>query len=786
MSGISPVLPIIPLKNTLVYPQLVAPLTVGRVSSLNAIKQATDARMQLITISQRDADMENPGTDDLYKIGTLVNIKRIERRENSAQILVEGISRVKILAVPVTEPYLGAVYESLPDLSIIEDDLTGSGQELAAFIRENLGLAEQISVMYDSENGQQIYQQLIGSINDPITQMYRIASLANLELTNEQKVLECQSPLELLKYLHKLLKHEVGVTRLRKEISEKARTDIDAQQREHLLRQQKRAIESALGEKDGEELDDLAEITTMLADAGLPESAKKEVDRELKRLGRMSPNAADYQVSRAYLELVSELPWNTQTANTLSLTNAKTILDEDHFGLEEVKDRILENLAVMQLNPDAKAPILCLVGPPGVGKTSLGQSIARAMGRKFERLSLGGLHDEAELRGHRRTYIGAMPGRIIQGVRRTGVNNPVLMLDEIDKLGSDFRGDPAAALMEILDPAQNKDFMDNYLNLPFDLSSVFFITTANSLDTIPRPLLDRMEVLDLSGYSDVEKLEIAKRYLVPRQQVEAGLSERQLNLPDRTLLDIIHHYTREAGVRQLERVIARVARKRARAILEAKLAKDPRPRKLRMPILPKHLAELLGPQVFFPEKSRGKLPAGVAQGMAWTEAGGVILYIEASLVQREENIILTGQLGSVMQESARAARSYIWSVAQSLGIDRKKIEKSGVHIHIPAGAVPKDGPSAGITMACALASAYSGRPLRSSIAMTGELTLSGLVLPVGGIKEKIMAAHRAGLRHIIIPKANQSELQKLPDSVREDIHVDLVENFDEVRELVFV
>lgn len=785
MSGISPILPVIPLKNTLVYPQLVAPLSVGRVSSLSAIKKATDSSMQLITLSQRNSDMENPGSEDLYNIGTLVNIKRVERRDDSAQILVEGISRVRILAVPLTEPYLGVTFESLPELSIIDPRQLKDGKEITAFLRENLGLAEQISVMYDAENGKQIYQQLIGSITDPITQMYRIASLANLDLANEQKVLECKTPLELMKYLHSLLEHEIGVTRLRKEIADQARTDIESQQRDQLLRQQKRAIESALGEGEDSAQDDIDELKEMLTKAKLPEHAQKEVDRELKRLARMSPNASDYQVSRSYLELVAELPWSEQTENTLSLANAKTVLDEDHFGLEEIKDRILENLAVMQLNPAAKAPILCLVGPPGVGKTSLGKSIARAMGRKFDRLSLGGLHDESELRGHRRTYIGAMPGRIIQGVRRTGVNNPVLMLDEMDKLGSDFRGDPAAALMEILDPAQNKEFLDNYLNLSFDLSNVFFIATANSLDSIPRPLLDRMEILELSGYSDVEKLEIAKRYLVPRQQTEAGLKEKQLNFPDKTLLALINQYTREAGVRSLERVIARVARKRARAILEARSNKQARPRKLSMPILPKHLLELLGPQIHFPEKSRKKLPAGVAQGMAWTAAGGVILYIEATLVQKEEKITLTGQLGSVMQESAKAARSYIWSNAEKLGIDRKAIEESGVHIHIPAGAVPKDGPSAGITMASALASVYSGRKLRSDLAMTGELTLSGLVLPVGGIKEKILAAHRAGVRKLIIPKANESELQKLPEAVLDAMHVDLVERFDQVQELIF-
>ncbi len=448
------------------------------------------------------------------------------------------------------------------------------------------------------------------------------------------------------------------------------------------------------------------------------------------------------------------------------------VLDEDHYGLEDVKERILESLAVMQLNPDAKAPILCFVGPPGVGKTSLGQSIARAMGRKFERLSLGGLHDEAELRGHRRTYIGAMPGRILQGVRRAGVTNPILMLDEIDKLGRDFRGDPAAALMEILDPAQNREFRDNYLKLTYDLSKVLFITTGNTLEGIPRPLLDRMEVLELSGYSDMEKHAIARRYLIPRQRQEAGLNESQLDITDEALQKLIRRHTREAGVRELERVIGRLARKRARQVVE-----DRNPN---CPIEADSLVELLGPEKFRSDKGRHNLTPGVAAGLAWTEAGGDVLYVEATLTQKDEKVTLTGHLGQVMQESAKAARSYIWSIADEIGIDRAKIEERGVHIHVPSGAVPKDGPSAGVTMATALASAYSGKPVRDDLAMTGELTLSGLVLPVGGIKEKILAAHRAGLRHIILPKDNEADLSKLPETVRKEMTFSLAEHLHDV------
>lgn len=563
------------------------------------------------------------------------------------------------------------------------------------------------------------------------------------------------------------------MTEIQKEIQSQARDDVENQQREHVLRHQKRAIEQALGEDEGDE--DLAELKEELRQANLPESVQKEVDRELKRLSRMSPNAADFQVSRGYLELVAELPWNVITEDNLELQSAKEVLDEDHFGLDDVKERILEALAVLLLNPETKASILCFVGPPGVGKTSLGQSIARAMGRKFERMSLGGLHDEAELRGHRRTYIGAMPGRILQAVRRCGVRNPVLMLDELDKMGRDYRGDPGSALMEILDPAQNKEFRDNYLNLPFDLSKVFFITTANTLEGIPRALIDRMEVLELTGYSELEKVEIARRFLIPRQQENAGLKPEQLELTDEGLRLAIQRYTREAGVRELERTIGRLARKRAKH----SLLNEPQTE----PINESSVTDMLGPERFKSDKSRARLTNGVATGLAWTEAGGDVLYVEASLTHKDEKVTITGHIGQVMQESVKAARSCIWTEADALNIDRSKIEDSGIHVHVPAGAVPKDGPSAGITMATALASAYSEKQVRDDIAMTGELTLSGLVLPVGGIREKILAAHRSGIRHVILPKENESELEKLPEAIRSEMQLSLVETISDVMKL---
>jgi ATP-dependent Lon protease len=480
-------------------------------------------------------------------------------------------------------------------------------------------------------------------------------------------------------------------------------------------------------------------------------------------LERLPPQAPDFQVTRTYLELILELPWRKATADVLDLPHARQVLDEDHYDLKDVKERILEQLAVLKLNPKAKAPILCFVGPPGVGKTSLGQSIARALGRKFERLSLGGLHDEAELRGHRRTYIGAMPGRILQALRRAGVNNPVLMLDEVDKVGRDFRGDPTSALLEILDPAQNSTFRDNYLDLPFDLSKVFFIATANDLAPVPRPLLDRMELLRLTGYSEEEKLQIARRYLIPRQLTEAGLTAEQLQIPDETLRHIISRYTREAGVRNLERAIGRLTRKVALRFAQGETQATT--------IEPGQLDDLLGPEVFLPEEGRKELPPGVATGMAWTEAGGEILYIEASLLPHSHELRITGQLGEVMQESARAAQTYVMAHADELGIDPAVFKDSGVHIHVPAGAVPKDGPSAGVALVTALASLYTNRPARSDTAMTGEITLSGLVLPIGGVKEKVLGARRAGIKRVILPKANAKDLRDLPDEVRQDTEV---------------
>jgi len=558
---------------------------------------------------------------------------------------------------------------------------------------------------------------------------------------------------------------------LRNKIANEAREEMTREQREYILRQQKKAIEQELGEKNPDQAE-IEQLRERLAKADLPEDVRKEAERELARLEKLNAASPEHGVIRTWLEYVIELPWNKRSEDNLDLIRARQILDEDHFGITKVKERIIEQLAVLKLNPEAKAPILCFVGAPGVGKTSLGQSIARALGRKFERMSLGGMHDEAELRGHRRTYIGALPGRLIQAMRRAGFNNPVLMLDEVDKLGRDFRGDPAAALLEVLDPEQNKAFRDNYLDLPFDLSKVLFITTANSLDPIPAPLLDRMEILQLSGYSEEEKTQIARRYLIPRQLKQAGLTAEQCAITGEALQKVIRSYTREAGVRRLEQVLGRIIRKVAVKFAEG----HTEPVTVDRDAVP----ELLGPEAILPEEARKVLPPGVATGLAWTETGGDVLYIEAALLPQGKELTITGQLGEVMQESAKTARSYLWSHAAEFGLDAGQFLNAGLHIHVPAGAIPKDGPSAGVTMTTALASLYSGIPARSDTAMTGEVTLTGLVLPIGGVKEKVLAARRSGIKRVVLPRGNQKDLRDLPEEVRKEMEFIFADGVEDV------
>jgi ATP-dependent Lon protease len=612
---------------------------------------------------------------------------------------------------------------------------------------------------------------ILGSV-EPVRLAYFLGSILNLGVEQEQKMLEADTADELLRLAHTYLARELEIIQLRSKIATEAQSEMDKSQRDYILRQQMKAIQKELGEDEGGERAEAEMLRERLASVDLPDEVRTEAERELKRLEKLPAAAPDYHVIRTYLEYVLELPWRKSSEDKLDLNAARRILDEDHYGLEDVKERILEFLAVIKLRPDTKSPILCFVGPPGVGKTSLGRSIARALGRQFERMSLGGMRDEAELRGHRRTYIGAMPGRIIQSIRRAGVNNPVLMLDEIDKLGSDYRGDPSSALLEILDPQQNNSFRDHYLDLPFDLSRAFFIATANQLGPIPPPLRDRMEVINLAGYSDMEKLQIAKRYLIPRQIEENGLKLGQLNIADAAVELLAARYTREAGVRQLERSIGSIARKVALKIAQGEAET--------VSVDAGDIHDYLGAPRFYPEQARKELPAGVATGMAWTEMGGEVLFIEATLLPGGRGLTITGQLGEVMQESAQAAQSYLWSHANEFGIGAEMFKEYGVHLHVPAGAIPKDGPSAGVTITAALASLYTGRRVRPDTAMTGEITLSGLVFPVGGLKEKILAAHRAGIRRIMLPSRNEADIEDLPEDVRKELQIVFVSRISEV------
>ncbi|MGC2656441.1 MAG: endopeptidase La, partial [Bryobacteraceae bacterium] len=716
----------------------------------------------------RDPQSETPGQDDLYTIGTKAVIRKSSRQGDEVmEILVLGTERVVLVKLDNDEGYLRARYRVL---ALPQD----SGSEVEALSGALLELAAKATALAQPQSAAELTRMLAVN-NDPLRMAYLLASIFSLDMEREQKLLEAETRVDALRLMHSYLAHELQVLELRQKIASTARDEMSKEQREYLLRQQLRAIQQELGEKDGDkaELDILREQAEGVK---LPDEARKEFEREMARLERLPSGAPDYHVTRTYLEFMLELPWQKYTEDDLDIAHARAILDEDHFGLKEVKERILEQLSVMKRNPGAKAPILCLVGPPGVGKTSLGQSIARTLARKFERFSLGGLHDEAELRGHRRTYIGAMAGRLLQAIRRADASNPVILLDEIDKLGRDFRGDPAAALLEVLDPEQNKTFRDNYLDLAFDLSKVLFITTANALDTIPQALLDRMEVLRLSGYSSEEKQQIARRYLIPRQLKATGLTEEQIEFSDEGLKSIIGGYTREAGLRQFERAIARVARKVTLQIVEGQTDK--------VIVTPELLGDLLGGEIFSQEQMRKTLPAGVATGLAWTEAGGDVLYIEGTLLPSGKGMTLTGQLGEVMQESAKIAQSYLWAHAAQFGIEPDSIKENGVHIHVPAGAIPKDGPSAGVTMTTAMASLYTKLPARSDTAMTGEVTLTGLVLPIGGLKEKVLAARRAGINRVILPHGNKKDLRDVPDHVRREMQFHFVEHVEEVLKLM--
>jgi ATP-dependent Lon protease len=758
---------VLALQNLTIFPETVVPLGIGRPRSVAGVESALATPEKLlacITVRPDRSDDTDAKSSDLYEIGTLVMIKRMERIDQGMRIIAQGTERIRVVEWKQEDPHLRAVVEILPEPRVVDpEQVEAAKRNLQQMITEALALLPNVPP--------EVRIAVLGQV-DATRLSYFLASILNLGVEEEQKMLEANTVDELVRLAHANLAREVEILQLRSKIASEAQTEMDKAQRDYVLRQQMRAIQKELGEDETGEAAETELLRERLEKTKLPEEVRAEADRELKRLQRLPPAAPDYHVIRTYLEFILELPWLKSSEDKLDLAESRRILDEDHYGLEDVKERILEFLAVIKLRPDTKSPILLFVGPPGVGKTSLGRSIARALGRQFERMSLGGVRDEAELRGHRRTYIGAMPGRIIQSIRRAGVNNPVLMLDEVDKLGADYRGDPAAALLEILDPQQNFSFRDHYLDLPFDLSRVFFIATANQLGPIPAPLRDRMEIIRLAGYSDREKLEISRRYLIPRQTTENGLNNAQLKITDDAVELIASRYTREAGVRQMERNIGSVARKVALKIAQGQAET--------VTVTANEVREYLGAPQFYPEQARKELPAGVATGMAWTEMGGEVLFIEATLLPGGRGLTITGQLGEVMQESARAAQSFLWSHAAEFGIDPSIFKDFGVHLHVPAGAIPKDGPSAGVTITSALASLYTGRRVRPDTAMTGEITLSGLVFPIGGVKEKVLAAHRAGIRRIILPSRNEADVDEIPEDVRNELQIIFVSGIAEV------
>jgi len=764
-------LPLLPLKDTVVYPLTVYPLVIGKEKSIKLINDVTVGDKILGLTAQKKVDIEVSGKSDIYTVGTMARIlQMIKVPDGTLRVLVQGIERISITEFTQTEPYIKARVKSLPDKSV-------KSVELEALMR---GVSELFQKMVSlTPNMPEELTSAAVNIEDPRQLAYLIATNIRLDLPQRQEILETDLVFDKLTKLMQSLNREVEVLELGRKIQGQARDQMQKAEREYLLRQQLSAIRKELGEEadEGSEIKNLREKIDL---AKLPPEAEKEAKRELGRMEKLSASSPEYSVIRTYLEWMTSLPWNITTATAIDISKAKTTLDEDHYDLEKVKDRILEYLSVKKLGDErgpqdgirTREPILCFVGPPGVGKTSLGQSIARAQGRKFMRQSFGGLHDEAEIRGHRRTYIGAMPGRIIQAIKRVETRDPVIMLDEVDKIGSDWRGDPSSALLEVLDPEQNKDFRDNYLDVPFDLSKVMFITTANQLETIPPPLLDRMEVIHLPGYTEHEKLNIAQKYLIPKEIKANALKLEEIIIPEDTLRGIIKDYTREAGVRNLEREIANVCRKVAKAVAEGK----PTP----ITVKAEELHDYLGKPRFFAETAIMIDRPGVVTGLAWTPTGGDILFVEATQMPGNKQLMLTGQLGDVMKESAQAALSYVRSQAEVFGITKDFFEKTDIHIHVPAGAIPKDGPSAGVTMTTAIVSMLTGKLVKHDLAMTGEITLRGKVMPIGGVKEKVLAAKRAGIKTIILPEKNKNDLEDVPEELRKEMEFVFVDTIDQV------
>ena len=748
-------LPILPLRETVTYPDTLTPLAVGQERSIKLVNDVLSGDRMLAMVASKDPELDAPGPDDLYRVGVVGTVARMMKiPDGTLRILAQGSTRIRILDYVSEQPYLVARIEEMPD--VIE-----ASTELEALTRNVQSTFSEIieAIPYLPEE----LQLAVANLDEPSALSHLIAGALRISTEEKQELLETVDVTKRLRRLSEILTRELEVVQLGSKIQSQVESEIDKGQREYFLRQQMKAIQDELGEAD-EQQAEINELRERIEQAGLPEEAKKAADRELSRLEKLPPVAAEYGVIRTYLEWLVDLPWSKETEDNLDIAHAREVLDEDHYDLEEVKDRILEYLAVRKLNPDSPGPILCFVGPPGVGKTSLGRSIAKALGREFERISVGGVRDEAEIRGHRRTYIGALPGTIIRALRDAGTRNPVFMIDEIDKMGADFRGDPSSAMLEVLDPAQNSTFRDHYLDLPFDLSEVLFIATANILDTVPLPLQDRMEVIQLAGYTIEEKLHIAKRYLVPRQLAANGLKASQIEFSDPALTAVIDEYTREAGVRNLEREIGTICRKVARQVAEGKA-------KGKMRISAKRARELLGKRRFFSEQRRRTKDPGVATGLAWTPVGGEVLFVEATAVPGSGNLTITGQLGDVMRESAQAALTWVRRHTDEIAPDLPDdwFAKNDIHVHVPAGAVPKDGPSAGVAMTTALASLISNRAVRNDVAMTGEITLTGQVLPIGGLKEKSLAAQRAGIKLVIVPDRNQGDVEEISEQEREGL-----------------
>jgi ATP-dependent Lon protease len=760
--------PVLPLRDAVTFPEMMVPLNVGQERSIELINDVLRGDRAIAMVASRSPALETPGPEALYRVGVLGVVARMIRLpDGSLRVLIQGGQRVQFEEWVQTEPYLVARVAEAPDVVTESAELVALTRNVQQTFTSIAGqvpyLPDELSVM-------------VTNVENPSVLANLIAGALRLPTEQKQELLEEVDVNRRLRRLSEILAREQELAAIGTRIQSQVQSELEKGQREYFLRQQLKAIQQELGEGD-EVAAEVSELRDQLAAIDLPEEARKQVDRELARLERLQPAMAEWGVVRSYLEWITSLPWDRGTEENLDLEHARGILDEDHYDIEQVKDRIIEFLAVRKLKPDARGSILCFVGPPGVGKTSLGRSIARALGRRFERISVGGVHDEAEIRGHRRTYIGAMPGVIIRALRDAGANNPLLMIDEIDKMGADFRGDPASAMLEVLDPEQNQSFRDHYLDLPFDLSNVMFVTTANTLDTIPGPLRDRMEVIQLAGYTQAEKLEIAKRYLVPRQIERNGLSSRQLAYSDHALRAIIADYTREAGVRQLEREIGSAARTVARQVAEGRLRR-------KATITEPRVRDLLGKRKFFSETRRRTSRPGVATGLAWTPVGGEVLFIEATAMPGRGALTITGQLGEVMRESAQAALSYVRSGAVELFPDLPSdwFSDHDIHIHVPAGAIPKDGPSAGVAMVTALASLLSGRPVRSDVAMTGEITLTGQVLPIGGLKEKALAAQRSGIRLVIAPELNEQDTDEIPSHLRRTLEFVFVSSVEEVLE----